>query len=614
MIVKNESHVITRCIRSFAPLADYYIICDTGSTDNTIELIKKTAGDLGLKGEVLEHPWRNFAHNRTLSLIEGKKRSHADYLLVIDADEVIKYKCGDSYLEVEYIKEDPKITLPNLDKDCYNILSNLGAITYDRLQFMSTRLDWRYESVVHEYAIADNIKSIDRITEFMNMPRVEGARSKDTNKYYKDALALEKGLLDEPHNSRYYFYLAQSYRDAGMFKESKVNYAKRLSMPGYDEELNVCYHQLGHCSKMLGDTFDIYSYYYIEGYNRFPHRLECIYEYIKDLRIAGKFFVAYNFGYNALHTKYPKDDHLFILKDIYTHLYKIELGLCCIELKKFSEAIVYFKFILDFNYRDVDEPKKNELKSLIMKICDTIGKKIETIDQVNIKYNFNDLKMSEIGINIMKLDLTLVGDKKSTSDYYKKLTVLNKVKVERVDSLIKSEITSNSLYVILNSSIESTGLDKNNWNVINLRNINDYKVLEILLDLDRSSIKKYLENFGLDSNYISKFKNISTALYDIILLGEPNIKLLKKIVKLVAQINRIVIITFGNIKNTEEINAIVKDTRHLLIGNLGSSPFNGTATQLFNTVGLNDLKLGWLEFTDPLLKPMLDNIQSLYIK
>jgi tetratricopeptide (TPR) repeat protein len=608
MIVKNESHVIERCIRSFAPLADYYIICDTGSTDNTIEIIKKITKEVGLKGEVLEHPWRNFAHNRTLSLIEGKKRSKADYLLVIDADEVIKYKCGDSYLEVEYIKEDPKITLPNLDKDCYNILSNLGAITYDRLQFMSTRLDWRYESVVHEYAIADNIKSIDRILEFMNMPRVEGARSKDKNKYYKDALALEKGLLDEPHNSRYYFYLAQSYRDAGMHKESKENYTKRLTMPGYDEELNVCYHQLGHCSKMLGNSFDAYSYYYIEGYNRFPHRLECIYEYIKDLRMAGKFFAAYNFGYNALHTPYPKDDHLFILKDIYTHLYKIEIGLCCIELKKFSEAIVYFKYILDFNHRDIDESKKNEFRILIIKICDTIGKRIENIEQVNIKYNLSDLKMSEIMIEIMKLDLVLVGDKKSTSDYYKRLASLNKFKVERKDSLMKSQVNDNSLYLIMDNTKK---FDKSSWNIITLKENNDYNTLETLLDLDKTSIKKYLEQFGLNNTYISKFKNIATNLFDIILLGEPEINLLKKIVKLVAPINRIIIITYGNIKNSDEINSIVKDTRHLLVGNLGSSPFMGTAPQLFTTIGLNDLKLGWLEFNDPLLKPMLDSITSL---
>jgi cellulose synthase/poly-beta-1,6-N-acetylglucosamine synthase-like glycosyltransferase len=40
MIVKNESKVILRLLYSVLPLIDGYCICDTGSTDNTIELIE----------------------------------------------------------------------------------------------------------------------------------------------------------------------------------------------------------------------------------------------------------------------------------------------------------------------------------------------------------------------------------------------------------------------------------------------------------------------------------------------------------------------------------------------------------------------------------------------
>ena len=40
MIVKNESKIITRLFDSVISIIDCYCICDTGSTDNTIELIK----------------------------------------------------------------------------------------------------------------------------------------------------------------------------------------------------------------------------------------------------------------------------------------------------------------------------------------------------------------------------------------------------------------------------------------------------------------------------------------------------------------------------------------------------------------------------------------------
>ena len=40
MIVKNESKIIRRLLESVAPYIDCYCICDTGSTDNTIEIIQ----------------------------------------------------------------------------------------------------------------------------------------------------------------------------------------------------------------------------------------------------------------------------------------------------------------------------------------------------------------------------------------------------------------------------------------------------------------------------------------------------------------------------------------------------------------------------------------------
>ena len=45
MIVKNESRIILRLLESVAPVIDAYCICDTGSTDNTVELLSKRNND-----------------------------------------------------------------------------------------------------------------------------------------------------------------------------------------------------------------------------------------------------------------------------------------------------------------------------------------------------------------------------------------------------------------------------------------------------------------------------------------------------------------------------------------------------------------------------------------
>ena len=43
MIVRNEAAVIARCLDSALPHVDGYLISDTGSADNTIDLIRQTA-------------------------------------------------------------------------------------------------------------------------------------------------------------------------------------------------------------------------------------------------------------------------------------------------------------------------------------------------------------------------------------------------------------------------------------------------------------------------------------------------------------------------------------------------------------------------------------------
>jgi tetratricopeptide (TPR) repeat protein len=82
MIVKNEAVHIERCIKSLHGIVDEIVLVDTGSTDGTVELAKKAAGDIKL---ILGNfPWIDdfsAARNASLDLATG------DWALCIDADE-----------------------------------------------------------------------------------------------------------------------------------------------------------------------------------------------------------------------------------------------------------------------------------------------------------------------------------------------------------------------------------------------------------------------------------------------------------------------------------------------------------------------------------------------
>ena len=88
MIVKNESKVITRLLESVSPIIDTYCICDTGSTDDTKEIITKFFEEKNIPGKIVEEPFKDFAHNRSHALKCCTGMS--EYVLLLDADMILK--------------------------------------------------------------------------------------------------------------------------------------------------------------------------------------------------------------------------------------------------------------------------------------------------------------------------------------------------------------------------------------------------------------------------------------------------------------------------------------------------------------------------------------------
>ena len=90
MIVKDEADTIAPTLRSCRELIDYWVICDTGSTDGTPALVRQELE--GVPGELHDDVWVDFGHNRTRLMERARGRS--EYLLLLDADETIELRPG----------------------------------------------------------------------------------------------------------------------------------------------------------------------------------------------------------------------------------------------------------------------------------------------------------------------------------------------------------------------------------------------------------------------------------------------------------------------------------------------------------------------------------------
>ena len=311
MIVKNEEKVLPRLFRSIKDYIDYYVIVDTGSTDGTIDLIKKEMAGYGIEGEVHERPWVNFGTNRQQALELAVAANRCEWLLFIDADEELgvsdplfyeKMEPGVSY-EIEKHNKDLRYALPHL--------INIRTCKY------------RWEGPVHNYLVT--VEGPKRRTLRKDVWIIyhsgEGAKSHGVTreeKFLRDARILEKYLEENPGHTRSQFYLGQSYRDAGHLEKAYEEYKKRAAMEGWAEEKFMAQFEAGKILVRLGRGEGEVLGELLAAYNLRPTRAEPLFELARYFRKRKIYSMAALFAKAGVATRRPLNEKHFVNDSVYT--------------------------------------------------------------------------------------------------------------------------------------------------------------------------------------------------------------------------------------------------------------------------------------------------------
>ena len=309
MIVKNESHIILECLNTVYKYLDYWVICDTGSTDDTQNIIKNFFEEKGIPGEILQHEWKGFGHNRTEAFraCEGK----ADYAFVIDADD--------------YVEGTMPFDKETMDADVYALRMGRPDFSWWRNQVFKLDIKWEYVGVLHEYARCEKKDVVPNklIGDYRIVARTMGARNvgiAPIDKYKKDAETLEKALLDEPENQRYHFYLAQSYFDSQQWEKAEKQYIRRAEMGGWPEEVYYSIYRMALCKAMMERPWPEIQQAFLDAYNFRPCRAEPLYHIAQVYRQKFNMPVlAYLFARAAADIPFPYQDILFVADAIYKY-------------------------------------------------------------------------------------------------------------------------------------------------------------------------------------------------------------------------------------------------------------------------------------------------------
>jgi len=311
MIVKNESKIIIRLLESVSKIIDTYLICDTGSSDNTIELITEYFKEKNIEGKIIKEPFKNFEYNRSFALKACYENNMADYILLLDADMV---------LQVHNFNKNML-----LSAEVFTILQGTSHFYYKNVRIIKNSDQTHYVGVTHEYLSHPNeFRRRDLTKEELFILDIGDGGAK-SDKSERDIRLLTEGIKNDPTNGRYYFYLANTYKDAGQHEKAIETYLAKIKLGGWFQEIWQSYYKIGHCYKDMNNKEEAIKYWN-KCSEVISERLENVYNIISLYRYSGENHKAYEYYCKArpllekhLKKELDRDDYLFLENDVYTY-------------------------------------------------------------------------------------------------------------------------------------------------------------------------------------------------------------------------------------------------------------------------------------------------------
>lgn len=229
-LLKNEAEYISKSLDSLPKQISIVVVNDTGSTDDTRQVVENHCKAANRKLVYKCNLWQNnfsLARNQLFDLIPDQ----VTHLVLLDASD-------------EMINIDPEWFL-KLDEHQDRWLvqqhwwDGLSEIRFSNTRLIRNCANWNWVGCVHEALENESAKEPvvwDGFVIYQDRTK-DGGQSK--KRWQRDLLLLMEDDVENPNNPRTVFYLAQTLDCLGRKQEAAIHYERRLNLIGFFEERYV---------------------------------------------------------------------------------------------------------------------------------------------------------------------------------------------------------------------------------------------------------------------------------------------------------------------------------------------------------------------------------------
>jgi predicted O-methyltransferase YrrM len=269
MIVKNAGDSFENILKQNFNLIDRWTILDTGSSDNTIDIINKVL--VGKKkGKLFQEPFVNFKDSRNRCLdLAGKD---CKFILMLDDTYIIE---GNLRWFLDTVRGDQF-------SDSFSLFIKSNDVCYSSNRIIKSETNLRYLYRIHEVINPKNNINVmvpfvhSRIYDF----RSDYMENRTMDRKLFDIELLNMEVEDDPDDPRAFYYLGQTYNLLGNYELALEYYLKRVNHheEGFKQErIDACFEAARISNFKLNRPWEECEKIYLRSFEMDPTRSDALY-------------------------------------------------------------------------------------------------------------------------------------------------------------------------------------------------------------------------------------------------------------------------------------------------------------------------------------------------